>query len=84
MRRVTSGSWRFSSAVLLFVLGSTQSAEAYMGPGAGLGAIGTVLAVIGVVLLAVVGFLWYPLKRFLKRKQPEASRPDSKSETDSA
>ena len=42
-------------------------AMAYIGPGAGLGAIGTVIAVIGAVLLMIVGFVWYPLKRLLKR-----------------
>ena len=38
-------------------------AAAYIGPGAGLGAIGTVVAVIGAVLLMIVGFVWYPVKR---------------------
>lgn len=42
-------------------------ALAYVGPGAGLAAIGTVLALISALLLAVVGFLWYPLKRLLRR-----------------
>jgi hypothetical protein len=38
---------------------------AYIGPGAGLGAIAlTVGLVLGVALL-LVGFLWYPLKRIL-------------------
>ena len=41
-------------------------AEAYVGPGAGLSAIGTVLAFVGVVVLLVLGFVWYPVKRLLK------------------
>ncbi len=46
-------------------------ALAYIGPGAGIGAIGTVVAVIGTILLMIVGFVWYPVKRLLKRfKQP--------------
>lgn len=53
-----------ASIVLLVVPGT---AFAYVGPGAGLTAIGTVLALIGAVLLAIVGFIWYPVKRLLGR-----------------
>ena len=42
---------------------------AYIGPGAGLGAIATLIAITLGVLLLIVGFVWYPLKRFLKRKK---------------
>lgn len=56
-------------------------AMAYVGPGAGLSAIGTLIAVIGAVLLAIVGFVWYPIKRLLKaRKAPDA--PDTPEPTD--
>ena len=41
-------------------------ALAYIGPGAGLGAIGTFLAVIGAAVLLFVGFVWYPVKRLLR------------------
>ena len=60
-----------------FVLGAgialcaATPALAYIGPGGGIGAIGTVVAVIGTILLMIVGFVWYPVKRLLKRfKQP--------------
>ena len=42
-------------------------ALAYIGPGAGLSAIGSLLALIGAVLLAIVGFVWYPVRRLLRR-----------------
>lgn len=42
-------------------------ALAYVGPGAGLTAIGTVLSLLAAVVLAIVGFVWYPIKRFLRR-----------------
>ncbi|MFQ5622525.1 MAG: hypothetical protein ACE5FS_03925 [Paracoccaceae bacterium] len=45
------------------------TAFAYIGPGAGLSAIGTLLAVAGAVLLAIVGFIWYPVKRLLKGRR---------------
>lgn len=39
---------------------------AYVGPGAGITAIGTAFAFVGGLLLAVVGFIWYPVKRLLR------------------
>lgn len=50
-------------------------AEAYVGPGAGLSAIGTVIALVGAVLLAIVGFVWYPIKRLLRRNKNDAAEP---------
>ncbi len=38
---------------------------AYIGPGAGISVIGTVVAFIGAVVFAIVGFIWYPIKRLL-------------------
>ena len=52
-------------------------APAYVGPGVGLSALGSVLAFIGAVLLLIVGFLWYPIKRLLKR----CSKPDAEDDT---
>ncbi|MDP0930301.1 hypothetical protein Q0601_24280 [Paracoccus onubensis] len=54
--------------VLLFATLNAAPALAYVGPGAGLTAIGTMIAVIAVVILALVGFVWYPLKRLLRKK----------------
>lgn len=54
-------------AATALLLSAGQPAHAYVGPGAGLSAIGTVIALIGAMLLAVVGFVWYPLKRLLAR-----------------
>lgn len=51
-----------------------QYVFAYIGPGAGISAIGTVVAFIGAILLAIVGFIWYPMKRLLvKMKKKEKS-----------
>ena len=51
-------------------------AYAYIGPGAGLGAVITLIAIILGLGLLFVGFLWYPLKRFLKmRKAATKNKP---------
>jgi len=60
---------RHLSFLLLVSFASFPSvALAYVGPGAGLSAIGTVIAVLGAILLAIVGFLWYPIKRLFKQR----------------
>jgi len=46
-----------------------DAALAYVGPGVGLSAIGTLLAVAAVVVLAIVGLLWLPVKRMLGRNK---------------
>lgn len=55
-----------------------SSAFAYIGPGAGISAIGTALALIAALLLAIVGFVWYPVKRLLaSRKKPKPLAEDA-------
>ena len=55
-------------------------AQAYMGPGSGLSAIGSLLALIGVIGFAIIGFVWYPIKRLWKRLRSttdkSAQKPD--------
>ncbi|MEL6477403.1 MAG: hypothetical protein AAFR17_08755 [Pseudomonadota bacterium] len=69
--------FRFPALMAALIL-MPDLAAAYVGPGAGLGAIGTVLALIAAVVLAIVGFLWYPIKRMLKGKKKPA--PDGEDE----
>ena len=47
---------------------------AYIGPGAGLGAILLVVALGLGALLLVMGLVWYPLKRFLKARTGDTVR----------
>jgi hypothetical protein len=52
--------------VALFALMFAGEAQAYVGPGTGLGALGALLAVVGAVFFAVVGLIWYPFKRLIR------------------
>lgn len=58
------------TAFLIFaiVLTTTGAAQAYVGPGLGLGAVGAVLGVALSVILAFFAIFWYPLKRLFKKK----------------
>ena len=64
------GSWMFAIVTV-----SPGAAFAYIGPGAGISAIGTVIALIGAILLAIVGFVWYPIKR-LRAKNKKTEKTD--------
>lgn len=60
---------RFASPLLLIaaILLLPATASAYVGPGAGLSAIGSMIALVGAIVLAIVGFVWYPVKRLMRR-----------------
>jgi hypothetical protein len=56
-----------------FLLILPQPASGYVGPGAGITAIGAVLALLGGIVLAVFGFVWYPLKRMRRARGKNAA-----------
>jgi hypothetical protein len=54
-------------------------AHAYIGPGAGVGAIAVVFGILASVLLAFLAIIWYPFKRLIKGWK--ASRKKSAEES---
>lgn len=48
------------------LMASAGSAAAYLGPGAGLGMLSSLFAVLGVVLLALLGAILFPIRMLLK------------------
>jgi len=48
---------------IVLALAFAQPAFAYVGPGSSLTLIGTAIAAIGSIVLVLLGFVWYPLKR---------------------
>ncbi len=57
-----------------------QAAHAYVGPGAGLTALGTVIALILALVLAIIGFVWYPMKRLARRRKASSDTERSEGE----
>ena len=55
--------------LIIILLSINIPAYAYIGPGMGGGLIAAVLGVIGAVLLALFGILYYPIKRMLKNRK---------------
>lgn len=67
-------------SILVIALMVPLSASAYIGPGAGITAIGVTIALLGAILLAIVGFVWYPIRRLRqKRKQQKADKEAASS-----
>lgn len=65
--------------MVALLLTAASPALAYVGPGAGLTAIGAALAFVGAMVLAVVGFIWYPIKRLLRARARKSA--DTPAET---
>ena len=55
--------------LIIALLIISSPASAYIGPGMGGGVIAAVLGVLGAVLLALFGILYYPIKRMLKNRK---------------
>jgi len=55
-------------------------AQAYVGPGAGLGMIASLLAVLGAMLLSVVGLILWPWRMLRKRWQAKATAKSSNAD----
>jgi len=45
---------------------------AYIGPGSGLSALGSLLALVAAIVVAIIGFVWFPLKRILRKRKMAA------------
>ena len=61
-----------------------SSAHAYLGPGAGLSMIGTLIAVVGLVILSFLGLLILPLRILIKslRKKRDAANATRSDQSD--
>lgn len=64
-----------------FFLFAPGLAQAYIGPGAGLSAVGSVIALLGALFLLLLGFLWYPIKRLIRHNRHKAYRQADDSES---
>lgn len=48
---------------------SSAPVFAYIGPGAGLSIVGSIVAVLAAIVVAIFGFVWFPIRRLLKRRK---------------
>jgi len=73
--------WFYAGMAVALVLLLPQAASAYVGPGGGLTVIGAALALVGGVILGILGFIWYPVKRLFRavsgKSPPSAEGEDA-------
>jgi hypothetical protein len=55
--------------IIFFIFSYSAFAYAYIGPGMGGGVFAAVLGVLGAILLALFGIIYYPIKRMLKNRK---------------
>lgn len=65
---------RISLTALLFFSGS---ASAYIGPGAGIPVLGSILGVISAILIAIIAIIAWPIRRMLKKKRQQQVKPQA-------
>jgi len=70
---------RLVRAVVPASLLASGTANAYLGPGAGLGMIGSLAAIVIVALVVVLGLVIYPI-RMLRKRRAGTSRDESDSQ----
>ncbi len=54
----------------VLLLAHSELAMAYVGPGLGAGTVAAVLGVVVGLLMLVVGAIWYPIKRLIRKFWP--------------
>ena len=74
--------WRVIISSLVSFFGLISSANAYIGPGLGLGTVGILIGILGSIILALIAVLWYPFKRVLKKIKKIKKIKDLESEED--
>jgi len=62
------------AALLLCV---SISANAYVGPGAGISVLGSLLGILATIVLAIGAILMWPVRKMLKRKKARAAEAES-------
>lgn len=58
---------------LLLILLAPVSAFAYIGPGAGISVLGSLLGILGTIVVAIGAILFWPVRKLLKRRKAAAA-----------
>ncbi len=62
------------TVALVSILVLPATAFAYVGPGAGLSIVGSLLAFLAAIVIGLFGFIWFPVRRFLRKRRLAAER----------
>ncbi|MDX1570343.1 MAG: FeoB-associated Cys-rich membrane protein [Xanthomonadales bacterium] len=62
-----------AAMILTFAL----PAAAYIGPGAGISVLGSIVSIVLGIILALAAIVLWPLRRMLKRKKNQSASPET-------
>jgi len=64
---------------LLFLLAVSPAAPAYIGPGAGISVLGSLLGILGTIVVAIGAIILWPVRKLInRRKKAEQPAEDAK------
>ena len=69
--------YKITLAIFLYFF-MTISTHAYLGPGLGGGVIAATIGIIVAIFATIFGLIWFPLKRFLKRRKEKKIQEQNK------
>jgi len=68
---------------ILILLTVSPAALAYIGPGAGISVLGSLLGILGTIVVAIGAIIFWPVRKFLKRKKQAKGATIDESVSDS-
>jgi len=67
---------------ILILLAVSPAAMAYIGPGAGISVLGSLLGILGTIVVAIGAIIFWPVRKFLKRKKQAKAETVEESSSD--
>ena len=64
-------------ALSLFALLISTPAMAYIGPGAGISVLGSLLGIIVTIIVAIGAIIMWPLRKLFRKKKTKSTEPDN-------
>ena len=59
----------------LVLLTPVRTALAYVGPGAGMSVVGSLLSILATIVIAIGAIVFWPLRKFMKRRKARRNSP---------
>jgi len=64
---------------VLILTAVSPAVFAYIGPGAGISVLGSLLGILGTIVVAIGAILFWPIRKYLKRKKQKEQTATSES-----
>lgn len=68
----------------LLLLLQTNTAMAYVGPGAGISVLGSLLSILATIFVAIGAIIFWPLRKYMKRRKARRETPAGRESVESS